>query len=360
MNKDEARAAARDFERLMKLTERLRESGNRLAHFFCVFYGMWSAFAIRASLGGWDVIQPASDNNLNECCEIEEWRFPTVEAVIRATEKFIRSVTSDNKHGLSEALNEMGVTALCPFQDEQLSRMELVARCVTGRARLIPLVELSLFAVGRKDYGHASKYVMEARAFNPRAWELYNVCVVQGLIALSTGNIREAVQYLDKSVAACEIDENASLSCGARAPNFALAQQLLETGERVEVLNHLVRCKNVWQGFSPQIDKWIRLIECGEIPDLHASAVLKGLNSSSKLRMQWMRACSIEEEPCSATSSDRKSPAAVRAARKKLETEYQHLISASIRKKLEYLDKGLAASPDQPPADSEKPPGDPK
>jgi hypothetical protein len=356
MNKNEVSAATRDFERLIRLAERLRRTGDHLAHVFCVFYGMWSAFAIRASVGELGLIELAKDKGLSECNEIAEWKFPTVEAVVCAAQKLIRSVTSDGKHETSEALKEMGIVALCPRPNEQLSRMEFVAGCVTGRAQLIPFVELSLFAIGLNDYRAAGKHAVEAHALHPRAWELYNLCVVDGLIALSTGNIDEAVQYLDKSVDACEIDEHASILCGARAPNFALAQQLLEKHQRFEVLNHLLRCKNVWPGFSPQIDKYIALIERGQIPDLHASAILKGMNSSSKLRMQWMRACSIEEESCLATSNKQKSPAAVRAARKKLETDYQHLMSARMRRKLDYLDEEFPPS-DEPRKDSDKPGG---
>jgi tetratricopeptide (TPR) repeat protein len=357
MNEHEIRAAAAEFERVIRFCERIRENDTRLARVLCVFYAMWSAFAIRASLGPHDdeASEAASDPALTRCGEVEQWRFPTLDVVKSAAQKLAFSAVSESRAGISEALEEMGVFALCPLPDEQLSRMELVARCVTGRAQLIPLVELSLFAVGLRDYESASRYAKEAHALHPRAWELYNLYVTEGLIALSTGNVREAIQYLDKSVDACELDEHASLSCGSRLPNFALAQQLLECGERVEVMKHLLRCKNVWQYFSRQIDKWIKLIEGGENPDFQASAILRGMNSSSKLLTQWKHACSIEEEPSLTAPIVRKSPAEVMAAREKLEADYRRLMSTNIGQKLEYLEKGLADPPDKPPSNPAAP-----
>jgi hypothetical protein len=115
-------------------------------------------------------------------------------------------------------------------------------------------------------------------------------------------------------------------------------------------MKHLLRCKNVWQYFSRQIDKWINLIEGGENPDFQASAILRGMNSSSKLLTQWKHAGSLEEEQCSTTAITRKSPAEVMTAREKLEADYQRLMSTNIRQKLEYLEKGLAGPPDKPPS----------
>jgi hypothetical protein len=60
------------------------------------------------------------------------------------------------------------------------------------------LVELSLFAIELGDFDRTSKYVAEARALDPSAWELYNLCILEGLLALNVGKTYEAIQYLDK------------------------------------------------------------------------------------------------------------------------------------------------------------------
>lgn len=40
---------------------------------------------------------------------------------------------------------------------------------------------------------------------------------------------------------------------------------LLERGERIEVLRHLLDCKAIWPW--PQIEEWIRVVESGGRPD---------------------------------------------------------------------------------------------
>jgi len=94
----------------------------------------------------------------------------------------------------------------------------------------------------------------------------------------------------------CQVDEYASLDCGVRAPNFMLAQELLEHGETEMVVTYLSQCKNIWRSFQLPISKLIGLIERGERVDLQTSEFVRALNQPSyKLQMQWMRACCLEE-----------------------------------------------------------------
>ena len=174
--------------------------------------------------------------------------------------------------------------------------MAAVARSASGRAQLIPFVDLSLFALDIGDFERARAYVTKARSFDPVAYELYNLCVVKGLIAINAGRHREATQYLEKSIAACQIDECASLACGVRPPDLALVEKLLDGDHRAAVLRHLLDCKNVWQSLGPQTDLWINAIESGEKAHFRESGMLKAMNEPAfRLLMQYARARSLED-----------------------------------------------------------------
>jgi hypothetical protein len=334
--------AVRDFEGVVESSVRLCKSGERLAHVMSVFFGMRAAFSIRASLGrtDGDLPEAGTDGPRGVCDYVEQESLPALDAVRTAAEKLAAAVASDNCPATVSALEEMGVFALCPIPAEQLSRMERLAGFVSGRARLIFLVELSLFAVELGDFDAASKYVTQAWAFDPSAWELYNLCVLEGLFALNAGKTREAVERMEQSIDACQVDEHASLNCGVRAPNFLLAQRLFERGERIAVLRHLLDCKNVWQLSWMSMDKWIHLIESGKTPDFQGCEAVKGMNQPSyKLDMQWMRARSLEEAKGPAPARRKsKSPAQVVAARKRLLEDCQRQMSAIVKKGIEYLD----------------------
>jgi len=200
----------------------------------------------------------------------------------------------ESRVGVSTALEQMGVVSLCPVTENQFPRMELVAGRLVGPARIIPLVELAHFAAEFGDFGRAQKYTEEARTFDPTSWELYSLCVVEGLIAFNTGDIRGAIWQLDKSINACQMDENAHLSSAVYGPNLALARKLLVYGERLEVLRHLMKCKDVWHLCKAYFDKWITQIEGGETGEFLASEVFEQMNQPSyRLKVQWMSACSL-------------------------------------------------------------------
>ena len=143
-------------------------------------------------------------------------------------------------------------------------------------------------------------------------------------------------------MSACQADEYDSLNCSVRAPNFALAEKLLERGERVEVLRHLVDCQNVWQFLKPQIAEWVSVIEIGKRPDIQTAEVLLPMNQPSvRLKMQWMSACSLLAETASVApkSVKRKSPAEVLAGRERLRAEQERHLNAIVKKKIGYLDE---------------------
>jgi hypothetical protein len=330
MDEQELCAAVKDFERVVKSSEWLLGSRDSSVHTLCLFYAMRSAFAVRAIYGDQVGEQAASASIVHSlpCPSI-----PRLDVVKTAALKLMIAARSYDRNGISSALDEMGVLALCPIPAEQLSKMESVVGHLSGRSRLIALVELSVFAVESGDHRSAGRYIQESRALNPSSCELHNVCVVEGVIALAAGEVHEAIRLLDSSLAACLTDEYASLSCSVRAPNLALAQKLLERGERIEVLRYLSGCKNVWSLLRQRIDTWINVIERGEMPNFQESRGVRALNRPShKLAMQWLRASSAEIAPRLAAP---KSPAEVLAGRERLRAEYRRYVSSVIRRKVE-------------------------
>lgn len=325
MNEAELRRAVKEFEEVLKASERLREKGTRLAAILSTVFAMLCAFRIRRNIeASGDPIKDSAEGAATYSQSEEPWALPKSDAVHKAGESFIAATISQDYDGAASVLAEMGVIELCPSISQQFARMELFARSATGRAQLIPLVELSLFAAEIGEFERAAKYVTEARRFNPTAYELYNLFLVDGLIALNAGQQRKAIQLLEQSIGVCQRDEYASLACGVRALNLTLVEKLLFGGHQVEVLKHLLECKNVWQSSRAQIDVWISLIERGERPNFHESAMLRSMNEPAcRLVMQYSRARALDEGESTSQSTLPMSPAEVMARRERLREAYK-------------------------------------
>jgi tetratricopeptide (TPR) repeat protein len=326
MNEAEVRSAVKDFEEVIKASERLSAKGTRLSAILGTFFAMGCAFRIRRHLGvcGENTINEQTEHAFNDSRFEERWTLPKPDAVHNAAERLIAAAISQDYDVAANTLAEMGVMDLCPGISQQFARMEFVARSVKGPAQLIPLVELSLFAVEMGEFERAGKYTAEAHSFNPNAYELYNLCIVEGVIAMNAGQQRQAIQFVEQAIGACQRDEYASLACGVRAPNLALAERLLDGGHRVEVLKHLFECKNVWQSFRSQIEVWISLIESGARPTFQESAMLRSMNEPAcRLIMQYSRARALDEGESTPQSTLPMSPAEVIARREQLKESYR-------------------------------------
>jgi hypothetical protein len=290
VQKDEFLSAVVDFEYVVKSAETECDSDKHWSKALCMLFAMRSAYSIciRLIQMGGVIPDPAKNGKEIECRLVKQTSLPTLDTVRCAKQMLLEALEAGDGDATVRALEEMGVAALCPAPDEQLVRMERIAESVTGPASVVLWVELAVFAFERDDFNSARKYATEAWGLGPSSWELYNLCVLEGLFALNAGRTREAVQFLEKSMNACQVDAHTSLHCAVRAPNFTLAQKLFEHGERVTVLSHLLECKNVWQTPTMPMEKWIGLIERGEIPDFQESKIVRKLNlPSSKLYMQW-------------------------------------------------------------------------
>ena len=337
-------AAVRAFERVLELSEQLCQDGDRLARLFGVFFAMTVAFAIRSSLaiGERDLPEMAADTGADGSgsTDAEQQSVPTLNTVRAAIPRLVAAVTSSNSAATVSVLEEMGVFALCPNPGEQLSRLERMTANVGSGTRLVLLVELALFAVELREFDRATRYVAEARALSPSSWEFYNLCVLEGLLALKAGKQGEAIQWLERSSNACQVDEHVSLDCAIRAPNFLLAQELLAQGERSTVIRHLLDCKNVWGYARLPIDEWVEIIQRGGTPNLQGSEDVQALNQPYwKLRTAWMRARCLEEgKGLPPTKPNSKSPAEVLKARERLVEEQQRYADEIVNRTIKYLD----------------------
>jgi hypothetical protein len=351
---------AEDFERVVKASEKYGDSKSQLSRILSAFFAMKSAFLVCASLEPNERREAAMDGTRDVWEFVEPGSLPKLNIVHNAVQKLVAAVASNNRTAAMSAVEEMGIFALCPVPEEQLQRMERLAGNVSSRARLVFLVELSLFAAEREKFDAVRKYVAEAWSLIPNGWELYNFCIFEGLFALEDGKTDDAVSYLEKALRACLTDGQTLLNCGLRPPNFLLAQKLFERGARGAVLKHLAECKNVWQRSWMPMDEWINLIESGKAPDFDGSEGLKGMSlPSCRLDLQWMRARALESEKGpSPAGPNRKSPVEVVAEKEKLLSDADRHISRRVNDAISYLDKELDAPPDQPssnPSESGEP-----
>jgi hypothetical protein len=342
MNEQEFRSKVKDFERVIEKGERFAQIGDQLGHGLAVLFAMKSAYAICTSLLNGDSEQTDALNlgKHGERCYTVPPNLPKLANVRAAVPRLIDAAVSKSKTGISLALRDSGVADLCPTPYEQLLRLDVVGRIIKGRALQVSLVELSLFAVEIGDLLRASKYVAEALKLVPTAWELHNLCVLDGLFSLKAGHVGDAVHSLNKSISACLVDEYTSLDCGVRAPNFMLAQEFLEHNDPGRVVTYLSQCKNIWHSFRLPIGELIGLVESGEYVNLQACEFVGALNQHSyKLQMQWMRARCLEEaaEP-SPDAQIPKSPEEIAAARVRLVEDCQRSINDRVKNAIKYLD----------------------
>jgi len=340
MNRDDLQAAVKDFERVIEEGERISRTNDRLGYALAILFAMKSAYTIRASLWKWDG-EPTEATEI----DIHEGRptlqsLPTLSSVRTAAPKLI----SAESKGMAEillALEETGISDLCPAPHEQLFMMELVGRRLSGRPLQVSLVELALFAVETGDIASAKHYVAEALELAPAGWELHNLCVLEGLFAFRAGLILDAAHALDKSISVCLADEYALLNCAVRAPNLILAQEFLGHGEAARVVSYLSQCMIVWRSLRPQISQLISFIEGGRAVDLQASEIAFGLNRLSyRLQMQCVQAHTLEEpKELPSATQNRKSPSEIEVARKALAEDCERYISDRVKDTIKYLEK---------------------
>jgi hypothetical protein len=298
MNEFDLHRSVTEFERVIKTSEKLAERNASSGAMLPMLFSMWCAFKIRRHFEDSNSIETeeTSQDAAVDIQPIDCAILPTFDAVRRGSQELLIMALADRSK-IHDVLERMGISTLCPVSSHQFARMERLARSVMGRAQVIPLLDIALFAIEIGDYPRASEHAAEARRLSPSGYELYTLSIVEGLIAVQAGSLREATQFLSNSVSACQHNEYSSLSCGVRGLNLALAEKLLINGHKVEVLMHLARCRNVWESLGGQIDEWISQIERGQKPQFQESARLRALNEPAyQLLMQSSRLHSLEDE----------------------------------------------------------------
>lgn len=288
----------RSYEWLLRISDRVYPCGEQVARALCKLYAMMTAFQI------WDAVGefPVSGDNSPVLSDRTPSRhagnisLPTHSAVKLGSERVIHALGARDQALVTSILAEMGVQALCSDRERHFAMMDSVILEFSGAAKVIPLLELALFWILNGNYERVRSYSHKARAFVPRSWELYTLCIVDGLIALKTDDLPEAAWQLEQAVCALRDDGDASLISSYTGPNLILAQRLLERGDRHEVSRHLVQCREIWQLYPRPFDEWISAIGNGDTPDLLSPESLAGMNLPSfRLKVQWMRACSLTE-----------------------------------------------------------------
>lgn len=337
------RDAITQFVRLIRSSSTICDANDNSAiHLLCLFYAMKSAYNVRISLEGFvnDNFGSLIDSAPVDSRDPQLVVIPEFRKVDSAALKLNDSIDSHRHANALEALQEMGVFSLCPSPQSQLISLERITQEVTDRSRIAFLVELSMFAIELGHLGRAGQYAKEARNLAPKAWHLYNICVVEGLVALEKGLVSDAVKLLRESIRACQADAHASLICGVRAPNFLLAEELLERGERLEIIEHLTDCKRIWQMPQFRFDEWINQIESGGSPKLHRSEVVTAMSRPwYTLEAQSLLVASLGHDVGDVeTNSSKKSPDEVAAERKRLIEEYKRYQDGFVENKIRYLD----------------------
>jgi hypothetical protein len=87
---------------------------------------------------------------------------------------------------------------------------------------------------------------------------------VLGLVAVSEGNIRLAVEHL---LAAGNTPGSPQLD--TYGPDMRLAEALLNKGERESVIQYLKECSRFWDIGKDELNSWSAAIKRGDKPDLN-------------------------------------------------------------------------------------------
>jgi hypothetical protein len=227
----------------------------------------------------------------------------------------------------------MQIIDIAASTESLLDRLEFSVGCIVGPARLIPLVELALLASDLDAYERAASYVTHARSLSPGAPELHDLHTVDGIVALSAGNVEEAKRCLYESIRVCEQNEFASLACSIRAFNLSLAEKLLETGADEAVIKYLSQCLGIWEYEAKRIASWIEAIRNGEKPDFQAPGFRNAMDSPAvKIQSLAIRSSFLPVEHEMSFGTSRLD---IRTARDQMRADYKRRIAEAVRGKLD-------------------------
>ncbi len=131
------------------------------------------------------------------------------------------------------------------------------------------LTNILKFIFETEDYAKAKGYAIStlemAEKFKDN-WNYGNAYfygnILLGRISLREGNLEKAKEYL---ILAGNTPASPQLS--SFGPSMILAKELLEKGEKDVVIEYLKLCSKFWKLGKEKLDKWLKEIEKGLIPD---------------------------------------------------------------------------------------------
>jgi len=131
------------------------------------------------------------------------------------------------------------------------------------------LVEAAKASFKFKKYDKARKYAEELLTLDQkykdeiiRGNAIYDAHTILGRLALLDGKPEQAIHHLFEAV---KTPGDPGLS--SFGPDMSLAKDLLEKGYKEPVIEFLIGCKRFWTHEDGKIDKWVKEIREGKIPD---------------------------------------------------------------------------------------------
>lgn len=163
---------------------------------------------------------------------------------------------------------------LIPTTPEQRYRAALrqMTRTPTPEMRFQTLGTAAKYAFELKQAEDAAKHAEELLSLAAQFKDdsgygtaIHDGNIVLGRIALQKGDLAEA-----KSRLLVAGQGPGSAAMVAYGPDFLLAKELLERGERNAVLEYLRHVASFWKPEDGRLDRWVEEIQSGKTPDLTA------------------------------------------------------------------------------------------
>jgi hypothetical protein len=145
------------------------------------------------------------------------------------------------------------------------------AKTEVDRFRILDKAAKSSFKF--KKYDKAKNYAEELLVLSQKhkneviyGSAIYDSHVVLGRLALLDGKPEQAIYHLFE---AAKTPGDAALA--SFGPDMSLAKDLLEKGYKEPVIEFLIRCKSFWEFDEGKVDRWVKEINEGKMPDFGTS-----------------------------------------------------------------------------------------
>jgi hypothetical protein len=152
---------------------------------------------------------------------------------------------------------------------------EKLAKAKTDQERFYALnaAAKQAFVLGKTE--DARNYASNLLALLPKFpndWNYGNAVqdgnLVLGRIAVHEGRMEDAKRHLLEAG-----KSPGSPQMNSFGPNLSLAKDLLEKGERKEVLEYFELCRKFWQMDNGRLTRWGQEVNAGKIPDFGANLI---------------------------------------------------------------------------------------